>query len=149
MDAARELAQLLDRELRLLARLRDELRGAVGIAGDPRLGEPERDGHRDEPLLRAVVEVALDPPPLGVGGGDDALARVAQRVHAVAQQARAAQLGRLAWEADLTASDLAGVPAPPGDPRRLSARRRAPARRDPARGAPCVVSRPCTSTANA
>jgi hypothetical protein len=28
-----------------------------------------------ETLLRAVVEVALQPPPLGVAGGDDALAR--------------------------------------------------------------------------
>ena len=37
--------------------------------------EAERDGERDEPLLGAVVEVALDPPPLGVGRGDDPAAR--------------------------------------------------------------------------
>ncbi|HTE63610.1 MAG TPA: hypothetical protein VK631_24855, partial [Solirubrobacteraceae bacterium] len=71
VDPARELAQLLDRELRLLAGLGDQLRRARGIGRDARLGEPERDGHRDQPLLRAVVEVALDPPALGVGGGDD------------------------------------------------------------------------------
>ena len=27
--------------------------------------------HADEPLLRPVVQVPLDPPPLGVGGRDD------------------------------------------------------------------------------
>ena len=35
---------------------------------------------RDEPLLRAVVEVALEPPALGVAGRDDALARGLQLV---------------------------------------------------------------------
>jgi hypothetical protein len=47
------------------------------------------------------VEVALDAPALGVGGGDDALAGVAQNVHALAQRTRAAVLGRLAGEAEL------------------------------------------------
>jgi hypothetical protein len=28
-------------------------------------------GQRDQPLLGAVVEVAFDPAPFGVGGGDD------------------------------------------------------------------------------
>ena len=32
-------------------------------------------GERDEPLLRAVVQVALEPPALGVAGRDDPLAR--------------------------------------------------------------------------
>ena len=36
--------------------------------------------HRDEPLLGAVVEVALEAPPLGVAGLDDASARLAQIV---------------------------------------------------------------------
>ena len=35
-------------------------------------GHPELEAQRDETLLRAVVQVALDPPALGVGGGDDA-----------------------------------------------------------------------------
>ena len=77
------------------------VRGARGIGLDPRLGEAERHGDRDEPLLRAVVEVALDPPALGVGGGDDALARVAQVIHADAQRARAPLLGGLAGEEHL------------------------------------------------
>ena len=35
--------------------------------------QPQRE--RDELLLRAVVEVALEPPPLGLAGGDDPLPR--------------------------------------------------------------------------
>jgi len=34
------------------------------------------DSDRDEPLLCAVVEVALDPSPLGVGGGLNAGTRL-------------------------------------------------------------------------
>ena len=37
---------------------------AAGVALEPRVGEPERHRDRHEPLLRAVVQVALDPPPL-------------------------------------------------------------------------------------
>ena len=100
MDAARELAQLPDRELRLLARLGDQPRRDRGIALELGLGEPERERQRDQPLLGAVVEVALDPPALGVGGVDDPLARVAQDVDAIAQRARTLALGRLAGEQD-------------------------------------------------
>ena len=68
VDPAGELAQLGDRLLDLVLRAREHVRvGRVAARGR----EPERDGERDEPLLRAVVEVALDPPPLGVGRGDD------------------------------------------------------------------------------
>ena len=101
MDPARELAQLLDGELRLLARLGDQPRGARGVAREPRLGEAERERHGDHPLLGAVVEVALDLPALGVGGGDDALAGAAQVVDAHAQGARSPLFVRLAWEPDL------------------------------------------------
>ena len=99
MDAARQLAQLLDRELGLLAGLGDQLGRARRIALELRLGEPEREGHGDETLLGAVVEIALDPPALGVGGVDDALPRVAQVVHALAQRARTPVIGGLAGEA--------------------------------------------------
>jgi hypothetical protein len=37
-------------------------------------GQREVEPQGDEPLLRAVVEVALDPPPLGVAGLEDARA---------------------------------------------------------------------------
>ena len=101
MDAARELAQLPDRVLRLLARLGEQPRGARGIRRELRLGEPERDGDGDHPLLGAVVQVALDPPALGVGRFEDALTGVAQVVDAVAQGPRADLLAGFAWEADL------------------------------------------------
>jgi hypothetical protein len=108
MDAARQLAQLLDGGLRLLARLRDELGCGLRIGLEPLLGEAERDGHRDHPLLRTVVQVALDPPPLGVGRREDALARAAQVVDPVAQRSGAPLLGRFTGKANL------GPHQPPG-----------------------------------
>ena len=77
MDAARELAQLLERERQLLRRAREHLGGASRIGLDSRLRHPQRQGERDEPLLRAVVEVPLEAPALGRLGLDDARARAA------------------------------------------------------------------------
>ena len=70
-DAAREVAQLGGRALGVLERLVDE-RGAPGRRrrrAPP--GELERDDGVHEPLLRAVVDVALEPPARLVGGRDD------------------------------------------------------------------------------
>jgi hypothetical protein len=100
VDPAGELAQLLDRELDLLAGIRDQLRGTRRLARDLRLGEAERQGDADEALLRAVVQVALDPPALGVGGGDDALPRVAQVAHPPPQRACTPRFGGFAGEPD-------------------------------------------------
>ena len=81
MDAACQVAQLLQREVGLLARLADQLGGA-GVGGfDPLLGHAQVQRERHQPLLRAVVEVALDAAPLGVGRSDDARARVLELVH--------------------------------------------------------------------
>ena len=49
-----------------------------GSPGSLRLGEPKAERERDEALLGAVVEVPLEPPPLGVAGLDDARARRGQ-----------------------------------------------------------------------
>ena len=68
MDATGELAQLGDRLLDLVLCARQHVRVGRVTAGSR---EPERERERDEPLLRAVVEVALDPPLLGIGRGDD------------------------------------------------------------------------------
>ena len=57
MDSAGELAQLGDRLLDLVLRAREHVCSAGVGAGSC---EAERDRERDEPLLRAVVEVALD-----------------------------------------------------------------------------------------
>jgi hypothetical protein len=101
VDAPRQLAQLLDRELGLLARLRHQPRRAGGIPRDLGLRETEGQGHGDQPLLGAVVEVTLDAPALFVGGREDALPGVAQVVDPRAQLACTPRLGGLAGEADL------------------------------------------------
>ncbi len=41
------------------------------VVRQPRLGESERDGERDEPLLCPVVEIALEAAPGVVCGGDE------------------------------------------------------------------------------
>ena len=55
-------------------------RTSSAAAGSPvhgaLLGHAQVQRERHEPLLCAVVQVALDPAPLGVGRGDDARARV-------------------------------------------------------------------------
>src|SRR3712207_7719953 len=47
-------------------------RSRARVVAQLRLGDPQRERERDEALLRAVVQVALDAPPLGVAGLDDA-----------------------------------------------------------------------------
>ena len=74
MQARRELAQLLQRRRQLLLRRGEQAR-LVGVGREVHGEEPELDRERDEPLLGAVVQVALEPPALGVAGADDARAR--------------------------------------------------------------------------
>ena len=71
----------VDRLAGLLVGLGDEVLGPFAV-GHPPAGEPEDERHRDEPLLGAVVEVALQAAALGVGGGDDAGARALEVLHA-------------------------------------------------------------------
>ena len=85
MDAAGQLAQLAERERELLLRAVDQLVGPVGIRVELALGEPQRERERDEPLLGAVVQVALQPPALLRAGLDDARAGGAQLLDAGAQ----------------------------------------------------------------
>ena len=84
MDAAGEVAQLADRALGLVAGLADELERVLA-AVQPLARDPQVQGDGHEPLLRAVVQVALQPPALAVGGGDDARLRGAQVDHARVQ----------------------------------------------------------------
>ena len=81
-DPAREVAQLGDRRAGLLARLADQL-GQLGLVVEPRLGAAEVHAERDEPRLRAVVQVALDPPQLGGLHVDRAAPRAGQLVDAL------------------------------------------------------------------
>ena len=78
MDPASELTELLQTERELVARPREQLRRGCRVVGKPRLGEAKAERERDQALLRAVVEVPLEPPPLGVAGLDDARARCGQ-----------------------------------------------------------------------
>ena len=59
----------------LVARGGRELLRLGGIAADVGPEHPQLQRERDEPLLGAVVQVALEPAALGVAGRDDALAR--------------------------------------------------------------------------
>ena len=81
MDAVREGAQLVERGEDLRASARTAVR---------RSERGERDRERDQPLLRAVVQVALEAPALGVADLDDARARRRQLVRAGRADAREA-----------------------------------------------------------
>ena len=70
VDAAGEVAQLGQRLLRLGVGLVEQLPRLVGVGGKSLAGHAEVHREGDEPLLRAVVEVALDPPALGLGRVD-------------------------------------------------------------------------------
>ena len=78
---ARELAQLLEARGELLARRLEQRASAARDRPRARLRASRScQRERDEPLLGAVVEVALEPAPLGVAGLDDAGARRGQLV---------------------------------------------------------------------
>ena len=74
VDAAGQLAQLGQGQRELVARGGHQLLGVARVVPDPALDQRQLQGQRDQALLRAVVQVALDAAPLGVGRGDDALA---------------------------------------------------------------------------
>jgi hypothetical protein len=72
VDAAGQLAQLVQRETKLLPRRCEQLLGGRRVLVEPRLDIAQVERHAHEALLGAVVEVALDAPPFGVGGLDQA-----------------------------------------------------------------------------
>jgi hypothetical protein len=80
VDAAGQLAQLFERALQPLGELVDERPGVRVV--DARLEQPQLEGERDELLLRAVVQVALDAAARLVGRRDDAQPRLAELLEA-------------------------------------------------------------------
>ena len=78
MDAGRQVAQVVDRRLRVLEGVVDEPARALGLLLPALLGELEVDHDVHELLLGAVVEIAAEPPPLFVAGLQDAGARGGQ-----------------------------------------------------------------------
>ncbi len=71
MDPAGELAQLLQPRLELGARADEHHRRVLGAVDEAALGHSQGERGGDQPLLGAVVQVALDAAPRLVGGGDD------------------------------------------------------------------------------
>ena len=139
MDAAREVAQLLQGELGLLARPGAPARRRRVAARGPLLGHPQVERERHEPLLRAVVKVALDAAPLGVGGGDDARARVLELRHL------GGELG-VGVRAEQLLGEPAVQPAEGARPGMPTSRTSAPTGRPraPRRACPPRASRPVT-----
>ena len=74
IDAAREVAEILDRLARRRLEVREHRLRLLRIAFDEPFGQPQLDRERDELLLRAVVEVALELASLLVLGVDQPLA---------------------------------------------------------------------------
>src|SRR5262249_36515056 len=92
--SVRELAQLVDRDRDLGECTLERLTGALWRGrAELVLCVAEREPDRDEPLLGAIVEVALDPPPFRVRGGAD-------------PRPRGLDLGDLAPELDAESRDL-------------------------------------------
>jgi hypothetical protein len=84
VDAAREVAEILECVLDPLLHLAEQLALSGGICSREALRHARLDGERHQLLLRAVVQVAFEAPTLLVLGGDESLARRAQ----VPEQAR-------------------------------------------------------------
>ena len=79
VDPVRQLAELRQGLQRVVGRVGQQRGGAgVAVGLGASAGEPEVVGEGEEPLLRPVVEVALEPAPRGVAGLDDAVARGAE-----------------------------------------------------------------------
>ena len=69
MEPARELAQLGQRVSELVGGGPQQRR--LRSRTEPLLQHAKLDGERDQPLLRTVVQVALEPPALGHAGLQD------------------------------------------------------------------------------
>lgn len=77
-DPARQLAHGVECFGRLHADLLQQILRLRRVCPHQLLGNAHRDGNRHELLLCAIVNIALQAPPLGVLGSHDALARCAQ-----------------------------------------------------------------------
>ena len=97
MDPPRERAQLVEPGHQLVVGLAQQALDLGVVAAHARLGQPEREADPEQPLLRTVVQVALEPPALGVAGRDD-------------PRPRGAHLGELGAQLGLQAGVLHGQP---------------------------------------
>ena len=79
VDAEGQGLQGVERVIDLIAKRAQHLSAARRVLPQRRLRQAELDGKRDQVLLRAVMDVALQPPALFVLRGDDPLAGRTQR----------------------------------------------------------------------
>ena len=141
VDAAGELPQLRERPADLVARRRTSC-SAAGSARMPFWSILQLQRQRDEPLLGAVVQVPLQPPPLRLAAAttrsrepfssssracDSAFSRSFLSAIPAAAVDRLDQLGLVAIQASYTSAATGGRPAR----RSPTARRRRRAGRDP------------------
>jgi hypothetical protein len=80
MDAPSKLAQLAEGRLQLAAGGLRQLTDALLIVLQELLDHAQAKSKRHQPLLRPIMEIPLEPAPLGEGCLDDAHARGAQLV---------------------------------------------------------------------
>src|SRR4051794_4628802 len=80
MEPARELAELLERELQVFADTRKHRLGSLRILTKAVLGDTQVDCEGDEALLGAVVKVPFESPALGDACLDDACTRSCQLI---------------------------------------------------------------------
>jgi hypothetical protein len=71
MDTAGEVSELLDRDLNLFGCVSEQALDLGVLSTVPALRALQLEGQRDEALLGAVVEIALEPPALFVACGHD------------------------------------------------------------------------------
>jgi len=77
VHAPRELTELVNGRLELVDRGREQAVDlGIGVFAGPALGNAELEGQRNQPLLGAVMQIALDPAPLVVRRRDDTPARL-------------------------------------------------------------------------
>ena len=126
MDAAGQLAELVEPLRELVLRAADRTsRAAGGSFSSFASTTPQVERDRHEPLLRAVVQVALEPPALGVAGLDDARARRGQLLVGVGVRERLGdQLREVAQPLLVALRERLGRPAFPRRARPRAARRR-------------------------
>ncbi len=99
VDAASEVAQVVDRPLGLRLELGEHLMGLAWITVHEGVCEPELHTERHQLLLRAVMDVPFELASLLVLGGDEPLSRRAQLLdQADVPQHRACLRGEVAHE---------------------------------------------------
>ena len=114
MQAADELAQLGQGQHGLVVRGGDGQPDRFGFGVEPLPGHAEVHGQRDQPLLRAVVQVPLDPAAFGVGRVDQVGAAAGQRLDPQRQLLAGPRAEQRPGQPLVRPGHLPGQPGPDG-----------------------------------